>query len=297
MGEPASGPVDGVARLQTRRLLVGVVAGVAFAVVLWGGYSHRWPWTGITGGTATLWDWLHLLLLPLAVVVLPVWFRPDTRVGTRTKGRGATALAVFMVVVILGYTIPWGWTGFRGNTVWDWLKLVALPLAVVLAPRVAESRRRWGTRHTVVVLTGATVFAAVVLGGYLGHWSWTGFTGNTLWDWLNLLFLPLLVPTVVVPMLTPRAMGEVVYLDAEGNPIEVDPAVAERAAALDVAPPVAAAADLALPAPGAPDVPRPARAAPDVAPPAPAATAGPRWTNRQRTRHRRPGRRPPTQRG
>lgn len=255
MGEPASGHVDGVARVQTRRLLVGVVAGVALAVVLWGGYSHRWPWTGITGGTATLWDWLHLLLLPLAVVVLPVWFRPDTRVGTRTKGRGATALAVFMVVVILGYTIPWGWTGFRGNTVWDWLKLVALPLAVVMAPRVAEFRRRWGTRHTVVVLSGATVFAAVVLGGYVGHWSWTGFTGNTLWDWLNLLFLPLLVPTVVVPMLTPKAIGEVVYLDADGNPIEVVTAEADGPAALDLASPLAAVPDVAPPAPAAADAP------------------------------------------
>jgi hypothetical protein len=30
----------------------------------------RWSWTGINGATATLWDWLHLLLLPTVVVPL-----------------------------------------------------------------------------------------------------------------------------------------------------------------------------------------------------------------------------------
>lgn len=259
MGEPVSGHLDSGARVQTRRMVVGVVAGAALALVLWGGYSHRWPWTGINGGTATLWDWLHLLLLPLAVVVLPVWFRSDTRVGTRTKGRGATALAAFVVVVVLGYTIPWAWTGFRGNTVWDWLKLVVLPLAIVLAPRMAEMRRDWEPRHTAVALGGAAVCAAVVLGGYIGRWSWTGFTGNTLWDWLNLLFLPLLVPTIIVPMVTPKVMGEIVYLDADGRPVEVEvevaeglvPALATSAAepATDVAPTAAEpGAHLATPA-------------------------------------------------
>jgi hypothetical protein len=108
-----------------------------------------------------------------------------------------------------------------------------LPLAVVIAPRVPELRRRWGPRHTTAALTLLLAFVAIVIGGYTGHWSWTGFTGNTVWNWLNLLFLPLLVPTVVVPALTPRVMGEVVYLDAHGNPIKVevvDAGVAEVAA-------------------------------------------------------------------
>ena len=38
------------------------------------------------------------------------------------------------------------------------------------------------------------MFLALVLAGYLAHWRWTGFTGNTVWDWLHLLLLPLLVP-------------------------------------------------------------------------------------------------------
>lgn len=200
--------------------MAAAVAAGALAVVLWGGYTHHWPWTGIDGATATLWDWLHLLLLPLAVAVLPVWFRADTRVGARTKTRGIAALTVFTVLVVLGYTIPWAWTGFRGNTVWDWLELVVLPLAVVLAPRRAGLQRSWGPNHTRVALAATIAFVVVVIGGYAGHWSWTGFTGNTLWNWLNLLLLPLLLPTLIVPALTPRVIGEVIYLDADGNPIK-----------------------------------------------------------------------------
>jgi len=234
MGEPDPGHNEGTARTDTRRLMLASLAALAAAVVLWGGYSHRWPWTGINGGTATLWDWLHLLLLPLAVAVLPVWFRSDTRVGRRTKSRGATGLSLFIVLVILGYTIPWAWTGFEGNTLWDWLKLLVLPLAVVLVPRAAELRRAWSPRHTTIALAGSVIFAVIVVAGYLVPWSWTGFTGNTLWDWLNLLFLPLLLPIVIVPALTPKMMGEVIYLDADGNPIEVEvvEAPAAEAAAL-----------------------------------------------------------------
>jgi hypothetical protein len=49
----------------------GLAALVLAGLVLWGGYSQHWSWTGINGHTATLWDWLKLLLLPLAVSVLP----------------------------------------------------------------------------------------------------------------------------------------------------------------------------------------------------------------------------------
>ena len=26
-----------------------------------------------------------------------------------------------------------------------------------------------------------------IIGGYAWHWTWTGYQGNTLWDWLGLL--------------------------------------------------------------------------------------------------------------
>ena len=44
-------------------------------------------------------------------------------------------------------------------------------------------------------------------GSVEGHWRWTGFTGNTAWDWLHLLLLPLLVPAVIVPLLRPMVAG------------------------------------------------------------------------------------------
>ena len=40
-----------------------------------------------------------------------------------------------------------------------------------------------------------------MIGGYLLRWSWTGYHGNTLWDWLNLLLAPLVFPTILLPAL------------------------------------------------------------------------------------------------
>jgi hypothetical protein len=217
-------------RLKTRQVVLGAAGGLALAIVLWGGYSHRWPWTGINGGTATLWDWLHLLLLPLALGVVPVWFRADTRVAPETKARGLAVFAVFVLVVVLGYAMPWGWTGFTGNTLWDWFGLVLLPLSLVLLPRLLELRSGWRRRHSMVACGGFVVFVALVAGGYLGKWTWTGFTGNTLWNWMNLLFLPLLLPLVIVPALKPIVTGRVVYLDENGKPIK--PEVSDEEARL-----------------------------------------------------------------
>jgi hypothetical protein len=205
-------------RVGRRSLLAGIGA-VALAVVVWGGYSHQWPWTGINGGTATLWDWLHLLLLPVAAAVLPIWLRHDTRVHPRSKRYATMALMLFGVLVILGYVVPWGWTGFRGNTLWDWFNLVFLPLTLVLIPWFVELRRSWQRRHTVVTGVLLTIFLALVVGGYVASWTWTGFTGNTLWNWMQLLLLPLLVPTVLLPAFMPIAMRQVVYVDEHGNPI------------------------------------------------------------------------------
>ena len=61
------------------------------------------------------------------------------------------------------------------------------------------------SREAVGERESAGAFIAVVLGGYVGKWGWTGFRGNTLWNWLQLLLLPLLLPTVVVPALMPIA--------------------------------------------------------------------------------------------
>jgi hypothetical protein len=111
-----------------------------------------------------------------------------------------------------------GVDGLSGNTLWDWLGLIALPVAVALAPVVDELQRNWSHRHTLIVLAGCCGFGVVVVGGYAADWKWTGFRSNTVWDWLRLMLLPLLIPTVVVPALKPLAMSGVTVLrDADAS--------------------------------------------------------------------------------
>jgi hypothetical protein len=183
------------------------VAVAVLVVVVYGGYGQHWSWTGINGRTATLWDWLHLLLLPFAAVVLPVWLRRRHSMGSTVKLVLAGLCALFTVVVIAGYTVPWTWTGFAGNSLWDWLNLAALPLAVVLIPVFIELRSNWRRHHITIAGALAAAFVLVVIAGYTIPWAWTGFTGNTLWDWLHLVLLPLLVPVAIIPVLTPVALA------------------------------------------------------------------------------------------
>jgi hypothetical protein len=186
---------------------------LAAAVVLWGGYAQHWSWAGINGKTATLWDWLHLLMLPLAVAVLPLWLSRRTRLGRPHKLSAAGVVLVIAVVAVAGYTVPWGWTGFVGNKLWDWLELLALPLAVALIPAYPDLKANWGRRHTLMALVATGLLVVAALGGYLGDWSWTGFRGNTVWDWLHLLLLPLLIPVVIVPAFMPMASAGLTYVE------------------------------------------------------------------------------------
>jgi uncharacterized membrane protein len=222
-----SGPV----RVAALALAVAVVA-----AVLWGGYGHRWPWTGINGRTATLWDWLHLLMLPVAFAMLPLLLSERTRMRREHRWAGALLLLAFAAFVIAGYGVPWGWTGFSGNRLWDWLELLALPLAVALVPLMDDIRRSWTPRHSFVAAVGLAAFVAIVIGGYVGHWRWTGFRGNTLWDWLHLLLLPLLLPTVIVPRLLPRIEAAMIVVEEPAEtphgakPVAIPPAIEQPAA-------------------------------------------------------------------
>jgi hypothetical protein len=220
--------------LSPARMAAVGLALAAVAVVLWGGYGHRWPWTGINGSTATLWDWLHLLLLPIAFGLLPVLLSRGTRMRSGHMWAGSVAVVGFAAFVTAGYMIPWGWTGFSGNKLWDWLELLALPLAIAIIPVMDELRLNWRPRDSLVAAVALAVFAAIVIGGYVGNWSWTGFRGNTLWDWLHLLLLPLLLPTVIVPRLAPRMKATLIVVDEDEPepsptdtvPVKVKPAQA-----------------------------------------------------------------------
>ena len=49
--------------------------------------------------------------------------------------------------------------------------------------------------------TSSACRGPTLIGGYAWRWTWTGYQGNTLWDWLQLLLLPLVFPTILLPAL------------------------------------------------------------------------------------------------
>lgn len=126
-------PADRVPRraapVVKRRHVVGAGPVVVLGVLVAGSYFANWRWTGFTAN-GTLWDWLHLLLLPFAVATLPLWFRAFHG-RRRWWVWSVVGIAVaFAVVVVGGYVFDWTWTGFRGNTLWDWLELLLFPVVL-----------------------------------------------------------------------------------------------------------------------------------------------------------------------
>lgn len=193
-------PADEVDRIVLRRVHVAIAAAVLVLVVVAVAVSLAgagWAWTGLPANS-TLWDWLHLLVLPLVLLLLPLWVRTRVRLGALWR-TGFAALAVgFAVLVVGGYAGHWAWTGFTGNRLWDWLQLLVLPVSVALLPLWLDEGRALARRHAVAAATGTGAFAVLVLLGYVVPWLWTGFEGNTLWDWVNLFVVPFLIPTTVV---------------------------------------------------------------------------------------------------
>ena len=188
-----------VAQPLRRRWIASLTLAVlaAFGVVLWGGYTQGWDWTGISQQD-TLWHWMQLLLVPIAFAALPALLRDRSAMHIERKLLMFGLAAAFVAFVIIGYSVPLEWTGFTGNTLWDWLSLLLLPMAIISVRFLhAERTLNWVHYSSAAVLLA--VFCMIVLGGYLVPWDWTGFTGNTFVDWLQLLVLPILFPTVVVP--------------------------------------------------------------------------------------------------
>jgi hypothetical protein len=137
-----AGRTDGPDRAATRgrsHAVARVVAAAALAVLavlLWGGYVRHWAWTGF-GANDTLWDWLNLIVLPVVLVFVGPWTDVAARVRDNPRRHViALAAAAFVALAVAGYTIPILWTGFAGDTLWDWLHLWLLPLLVptVLGP-------------------------------------------------------------------------------------------------------------------------------------------------------------------
>lgn len=172
------------------------------AVLVLCGYGLGWRWTGLSS-RVTLWDWLQALALPVAIAAVPILLRHRRRLTRRHHSMLATVFAVFGAFVAVGYVVPLGWTGFSGNTLWDWLELLVLPVAVATATLWPDPTR-WDVRPRLLTGAALAFFVVLVACGYLVPWRWTGFSGNTMWDWTKLLLVPLLIPTVLVPAVVGR---------------------------------------------------------------------------------------------
>jgi len=188
-----SGPITAARALR----LLAAVAAIAFAVAVVGGYALGWTWTGFADND-TVWEWLQLLVLPLVLAVSPVWY--GTRRELRSEWRIAALViaAVFVVLLIGGYEGGWTWTGFDGRTLWDWLELMVLPAAVTVSTIWLSTGRSLHPRLRLAAVGMLVGFALLVPAGYGFDWHWTGFPGNTLWDWLHLLLVPFVLPVMLV---------------------------------------------------------------------------------------------------
>jgi hypothetical protein len=169
---------------------------VALTIALIGGYEFHWTWTGVTPSDQ-LWDLLHVIVLPVVLATLPIWYRTRQRWMMEWHVVFALVGIALALLVIGGYALNWQWTGFKGNTLWDWLELLALPIVVAALPLWFSTNRRFESRWRAAGIAGLVIFVVVVAGGYALNWGWTGFQGNTLWDWLRLLLVPFLLPATL----------------------------------------------------------------------------------------------------
>ncbi len=184
----------GAAYLVAATLLVGI----------WGGYIREWQWTGFQKN-GQLWDWLTLLLLPVVLGTIPLWIQTKEYVGQGRRVIYAAAVAAWTGFVIAGYLIPLKWTGFDNQTLWNWLVLLVLPAAVATAMTLFDmsargSKIRLRPYQKAIIAAFAAGWIVTMIGGYALHWKWTGYAGNTLWDWLDML-LPLVFPIILLPPL------------------------------------------------------------------------------------------------
>ena len=103
-----------------------------------------------------------------------------------------------------------GWTGFVGNNLWDWLNLVALPVAVALIPVARDLRREWSSRTHGDHRGGARRGRRARPRRLSGELALDRLHRKHPLGLAHLLLLPLLLPTVIVPSLTPGAKARMV---------------------------------------------------------------------------------------
>jgi uncharacterized membrane protein len=195
-------------RAQTSRRAILLAAAAATAVLIAGSYADHWTWTGFRDN-GQVWDWMQLLLLPVAIGTFPLWLRFSAEMSApRRKALGAAVLAG-TVFVLAGYLVPLTWTGFRGHTLWNWLTLIVLPITVTAVAVWPKSGRSFRRAYVIAAAALGVAWIVTVIGGYAGHWGWTGYSGNTLWEWVKLFLAPIAITTFVVPELITLVAGDV----------------------------------------------------------------------------------------
>jgi hypothetical protein len=211
-----------------RRVKAGVLipVGIFALVALIGGYGFKWAWTGFETNNQ-LWDWLHLILLPVAFGTIPLWLRYSEHMSSRRKVIFASIIVAFIGFIIAGYLVPISWTGFSGNSLWNWLTLIVLPVTLITFRAWPSSPREVRPTHISVLTVIMVAWVVTLIGGYAATWHWTGYQGNTLWDWLQLTLTPLVIPTILVPSLLPLATQDAEHRARQDR---------ERAYRLDAAP-------------------------------------------------------------
>ena len=111
----------------------------ALLVALWGGYARGWQWTGLQAN-GQLWDWLNLLLLPVVIGTIPLWIQHRDYISRSRRVTYGVVIAAWTGFVIAGYLVPLNWTGFRGQTLWDWFELLLLPAGLAATMALTSMR-------------------------------------------------------------------------------------------------------------------------------------------------------------
>jgi hypothetical protein len=185
---------NGVRSTGLHRLMLAGVLSAAGLIAVLAVFGVNWSWTGFRGHD-TLWSWMSLLAFPLAIAWLPIRIAMAGRPLARSWRVTWLALTATLALLIVdGYGFGWAWTGFPGETLWDWLHLLLFPAVLVFLPDWFQKGAPVGRAGTIAAAILLPAFVLVVLGGYYGRWSWTGFTGNTFRDWLSLMIAPFLLP-------------------------------------------------------------------------------------------------------
>lgn len=175
-------------------VLAGVaVLGLAGTIAILAIHGRQWRWTGFDGNTS-LWSWLETFAQPLAFASLTVRLLSSARGWRAWRVAGAAMGVTLAVIIVASYSWHWTWTAFAGKQLWDWLHLMLFPVVVVLLPDWVRRGEPFGPRQAVIATVALAGFAVLLLGGYRWGWTWTGFTGNSFRDWLDLMIAPFLLP-------------------------------------------------------------------------------------------------------